>query len=125
VTVRIGPVGRPQGDAAPIKKAPAAGRAGFAEALARARQSAPELQISAHAAKRMRAHGIGLDASVRERLDAALSMARAKGIRETLVVTRNASWIVSVPNSTVITVVPRGAPQGEVFSQIDGAVILD
>jgi len=29
-----------------------------------------------------------------------------------------------VQNSAVITVVPRGAPQGDVFSQIDGAVVM-
>ena len=96
---------------------------GFEEALARAK--APELSFSVHAQKRMQTHGISMDATVRERIEAALSLARAKGVKETLVVTRDASWIVSVPNAAVITVVPRGSPQGDVFTQIDGAVILE
>ncbi len=82
------------------------------------------LQFSSHALDRMRAHGIRMDAALRQKLQAGLELARSKGINESLVVTDHVSFILSVPNSAVITMVPRGAPQGDVFTKIDGAVIV-
>jgi flagellar operon protein len=88
------------------------------------RQAPSRLRFSAHATARMQAHGIQLDREGLARLEVAVEQARAKGIRDSLIVTDSSNFIVNVPNSAVVTIVPRGAPQGDVFTQIDGAVIV-
>ncbi len=88
------------------------------------RESNNQIKFSAHAIERMRAHGIRMDAVLKQKLKEGFDLARSKGISESLVVTDDVSFIVSVPNSAVITMVPRGSPQGDVFTKIDGAVIV-
>jgi flagellar operon protein len=98
----------------------------FEQALERARNKGEKgmrLKFSAHASERMQTHGIRLDSVSRLRLESAVELARSKGIRDSLVVTDQANFIVNIPHASVITIVPRGAPQGDVFTQIDGAVI--
>ena len=96
----------------------------FEQALRQTLQPQKALRFSAHARERMQTHGIELNQEEMSRLESAVSQARSKGIRDTLVVSPSVNFIVSVQNSAVITVVPRGAPQGDVFSQIDGAVVM-
>lgn len=122
---RVGPAvaaGKPRGA---FRSKEFSDRSSFSNALATAQARERPLSFSAHAVQRMRAHGIVMDAESRRQIESALQLARTKGIRESLVVTGKVNWIISVPNSAVITAVPRGANQGDVFSQIDGAVIMD
>lgn len=96
----------------------------FAAVLEQARKRSGQVQFSAHARKRLADHGLQVDATVQQQLNRALEMARAKGIRQTLVVTAGANWVLSVPQQTVITVVPQEQPATGVFTNIDGAVLL-
>jgi flagellar operon protein len=54
----------------------------------------------------------------------ALDKAAAKGVEDTLVLTPEAALIVSVKNRTVITAMDRSNLNGNVFTNIDGAVIV-
>jgi flagellar operon protein len=54
----------------------------------------------------------------------AITKADAKGVQDTLVLTDKAALIVSVPNRTVITAMDRAQLDGNVFTNIDGAVII-
>jgi flagellar operon protein len=82
------------------------------------------LKFSAHAAQRLRDRKIGIDATTMAKVNEALDKAEAKGIEDTLVLTKDAALIVSVKNRTVITALDRNSLSGSVFTNIDGAVIV-
>jgi flagellar operon protein len=54
----------------------------------------------------------------------AVDKADAKGVEDTLVLTKDAALIVSVKNRTIITAMDRNQLTGNVFTNIDGAVIV-
>ncbi len=58
--------------------------------------------------------------SIRE----AVEKAEAKGLEDTLILTKDAALIVNVKNKTVVTAMDREALRGNVFTNIDGAVIV-
>jgi flagellar operon protein len=82
------------------------------------------IKFSAHAAQRLRERSIQLDADTLSRMSDAITKADAKGVQDTLVLTNQAALIVSVPNRTVITAMDRNNLSGNLFTNIDGAVII-
>lgn len=82
------------------------------------------LKFSAHASQRLKDRKISLDPSVMAKVSDAVDKAEAKGVEDTLVLTPDAALIVSVKNRTVITAMDRNALAGNVFTNIDGAVIV-
>lgn len=82
------------------------------------------LKFSAHASQRMQDRKISLDSQTMLRVNEAIDKAAAKGVEDTLVLTNGAAFIVNVPNRTVVTAMDRGALSGNVFTNIDGAVIV-
>lgn len=82
------------------------------------------LKFSAHASQRMNERKIQIDATTMAKVNDAIDKAAAKGVEDTLVLTGNAALIVNVPNRTVVTALDKGAMNGNVFTNIDGAVIV-
>lgn len=82
------------------------------------------LKFSAHANQRLQDRNIRLDASTMSRVNDAIDKAEAKGVEDTLVLTGDAALIVNVPNRTVVTAMDRNNLSGNVFTNIDGAVIV-
>ncbi|MGZ3687731.1 MAG: TIGR02530 family flagellar biosynthesis protein [Bdellovibrionota bacterium] len=82
------------------------------------------LKFSAHASQRLKDRKIQLDAATMQKVNDAVDKAEAKGIEDTLVLTKDAALIVSVKNRTVITAMDKSALAGNVFTNIDGAVII-
>ena len=82
------------------------------------------LKFSAHATQRLSERKIQLDGATLGRVNDALDKAAAKGVEDTLVLTPDAALIVSVKNRTVITAMDRSSLNGNVFTNIDGAVIV-
>lgn len=82
------------------------------------------IKFSAHATQRLKDRKIQFDPKMMERVNQAIDQAEAKGIEESLVLTPDAALIVSVKNRTVITAMDRASMSGNVFTNIDGAVIL-
>jgi flagellar operon protein len=82
------------------------------------------LSFSAHAQSRLMTRSIQLTGQQMERLQSGVNQAAQKGARESLVVMDNLAFIVSVPNRTVVTAVDGAAKNGNVFTQIDSAVIV-
>lgn len=83
-----------------------------------------ELKFSAHAQARMNSRNITLDARDLERLRQGVAQAAAKGSNESLVLKDNVAFVVSVKNNTVITAVDAQSMRGNVFTNIDSAVIV-
>ena len=82
------------------------------------------LKFSAHAAQRLQDRKIALDAPTMVKVNNAIDKAAAKGVDDTLILTKDAALIVSVKNRTVITAMDRASLAGNVFTNIDGAVII-
>jgi len=82
------------------------------------------LKFSAHATQRLNERKIQLDQAMLGKVNDAVDKAAAKGVEDTLVLTPDAALIVSVKNRTVITAMDRGSLTGNVFTNIDGAVIV-
>jgi flagellar operon protein len=95
----------------------------FEEKLQEAFQEGQPLKFSRHAQERLDARNIRLTPQHLERLDQAVSKARGKGARDSLVLLDDMAFVVSVRNRTVITAVDGEARQGNVFTNIDCAVI--
>ncbi len=100
-------------------------RISFREVLEqRALQGAGELKFSKHAAGRLADRNIELSAGQLERLSAGARKAGQKGIRDSLVIVDELAFIVNVPNNTVVTAMDSTATEDNVFTNINGAVIM-
>jgi flagellar operon protein len=82
-----------------------------------------ELKFSKHADDRMADRNINLTSEQMQRLEDAAKRASEKGIKESLVIVDKMAFIVNVKNNTVITAMDQLENEGNVFTNIDGAVI--
>ena len=83
-----------------------------------------ELKFSKHAISRLSTREITLDNTQMDSLKSGLEKANTKGIRESLMIMDDLAFIVNVPNSTVITAMDSTNSNEQVFTNIDGAVIV-
>jgi len=83
-----------------------------------------ELKFSKHASARLRTRDITLDHTQLDRLQDGVSRADAKGIKDSLMIMDELAFIVNVPSSTVITAMDSTESNEQVFTNIDGAVIV-
>jgi len=82
------------------------------------------LKFSAHARERIARRKIPLDANQLQRLNSAVEKAAAKGAKDSLILMDNLALIVSVKNRTVVTAIDENNIKGNVFTNIDSAVII-
>ena len=73
---------------------------------------------------RLNDRNITLSAEQNESLENAVKEADNKGVNESLVLVDDLAFIVNVPNRTVITAMEQGETNSNVFTNIDGAVIM-
>lgn len=85
---------------------------------------AQELKFSKHAANRLLDRNISLSEDQLQKLNDATSKAGEKGIKESLVLMDSLAFVVNVPNNTVITALDKSETNLNVFTNIDGAVII-
>lgn len=83
-----------------------------------------ELKFSKHAAMRLADRNINLSQEQSERLESGVVKANQKGIRESLVIVDSLAFIVNVPNRTVVTALDQTDASDNIFTNIDGAVII-
>ena len=83
-----------------------------------------ELHFSKHAANRMADRSITLSDNQLNRLTEGAKKAGEKGIRESLVMVDQLAFIINVPNNTVITAMDQRETNENIFTNIDGAVII-
>ncbi len=86
--------------------------------------AASELRFSKHAASRLESRNISLTAEQSARLESGVERAEAKGINESLVLIDSLAFIVNVPNRTVVTAMDQNDTKSNIFTNIDGAVIM-
>lgn len=83
-----------------------------------------ELKFSKHASMRLSERDITLTESQSARLENGVDAASKKGINDSLVLVDNLAFIVNVPNKTVVTAMDQTETDSNVFTNIDGAVIM-
>lgn len=121
----------PQPIQAPRRPDPAAPQGGkqvggntpFAKALDEKLAGQP-VKLSQHAQERLRSRGITLSESQMQELAGAVDSVAQKGGKDSLVMLGDAALVVSVKNRTVVTAMDRQSMKGNVFTNIDSAVIL-
>lgn len=91
---------------------------------AKGAESTGEVKFSKHAANRLAERNIELTDIQMERLQEGTAKAGAKGINESLVLVDQLAFIVNIPNQTVVTAMNRTETDENVFTNIDGAVII-
>ena len=97
----------------------------FQEILENSRARAQgQVRFSKHAAGRLADRNIELTTGQMERLQEGAQKAQMKGIRESLVIVDQLAFIVNIPNNTVVTAMNQQDSAENVFTNIDGAVII-
>lgn len=82
------------------------------------------VSFSKHAAQRAAQRSIDLSADNIARLNAGVRLAEEKGLGDTLILVDKTAFVVNVPNNLVITAVHGTDLDGNVFTNIDGTVIM-
>lgn len=82
------------------------------------------VNFSKHAMNRVLQRNIDLSDENLSRLNEGIRLAGEKGLDDTLILIDSAAYIVSVKNNMVITTVANEELQGNVFTNIDGTVVI-
>jgi flagellar operon protein len=82
-----------------------------------------EVRFSKHATARMQSRGIELSPDSMGRQKQAVYQAQAKGCRDSLVLLDSNAMVVSVKDNTVVTVADKEQLKGNIFTNIDSAII--
>ncbi len=83
------------------------------------------LKVSKHAEKRLQERNINVQESTWIKLSERMAEARKRGIQDSLVVLKDAALIVSAQNNTVITAMDRREAQSQIFTNINGTILID
>lgn len=87
-------------------------------------QATEPVKFSKHAANRLSDRNIELTDEQMERLNDGTKKAGAKGIKDSLVLVDQLAFIVNTKNNTVITAMEQTETDENIFTNIDGAVII-
>jgi len=82
------------------------------------------LKFSKHASFRMSDRGIAMTDDQMNRLNDGAKKAAEKGIKDSLVLIDDMAFIVNIPNRTVVTAMDSTETVENVFTHINGAVIM-
>jgi flagellar operon protein len=83
------------------------------------------LKISKHAQQRLQERNIHIDEQQWAAIQEKVLEAKQKGVRDSLVLTNKAALIINTVNQTVITAMNREEAQTQLFTNINGAIILE
>lgn len=91
---------------------------------ARGTQAAEAVKFSKHATNRLSDRKIELTDEQLERLNDGTKKAGAKGIKDSLVLVDQLAFIVNTKSNTVITAMDQTEADENIYTNIDGAVII-
>ncbi|ADU30752.1 TIGR02530 family flagellar biosynthesis protein [Evansella cellulosilytica] len=83
------------------------------------------LKISKHAEKRLQERGIQIPSEKWDEIHSKVMEAQTKGVNDSLVLTNDIALVVSAKNETVITAMDRSEAQSQIFTNINGAILMD
>lgn len=80
--------------------------------------------FSRHALDRVAQRNVDVSSERLERLNEGIRLAEEKGLKDPLILMDSTAFVVSVKNNRVITVVQDESLKGNVFTNIDGTVMI-
>ena len=115
----VQPVGKPR---QPTKSQPTrpVGETAFSKVL----DQTQGVKFSQHAQDRLKARNISFSNDQLKQLEGAVNSVAQKGGKDSLVMMGDAALVVSVKNRTVVTAMDRSQMKGNVFTNIDSAVVI-
>jgi flagellar operon protein len=84
-----------------------------------------QLIISKHAKQRLEQRGIQIEENKWQQISEKVIEAKKLGVKESLVLLDEAALIVSVKNQTVITAMDRKEAMSQIFTNINGTIVMD
>lgn len=81
-----------------------------------------KVKFSNHALKRLDSRNIQLNDNEINKIQNAVQKAESKGSKDSLVMMNNTAYIVNIPNRTVVTALPMGDSNENIFTNIDSVV---
>lgn len=97
----------------------------FSFHLQQAIQTTSKLTISKHAKERLQQRDIHISESRWESIQQKVDEAKKMGIKDSLVLLNDAALIVSAKNNTVITAMDRKEATTQIFTNINGTIVLE
>jgi flagellar operon protein len=97
----------------------------FSAQLQAAAQSNSKLTVSKHAQERLMQRNIKITNENWQKIETKITEAKKLGITDSLVLLPNAALIVSAKNQTVITALDRKEAVSQIFTNINGTIILE
>lgn len=97
---------------------------GFDSVLKQKLAENDEIKFSKHAELRLQSRNINLTQAQKDKIKDAVTKAESKGVKDSLVLMDNLAFVVNVKNRTVITAANSNELKENVFTNIDGAVIV-
>lgn len=86
--------------------------------------SKSEVKISTHALKRLKERKLNMDNKEFNKIKKAIKELRAKGGKDSLVITDKAAYIIDVKNNTVVTAIDKGSINNNIFTKIDSVKVI-
>ena len=96
----------------------------FNEVLEKVNLNKTNLKFSKHAVERLNERHINLTKQQMIKLNNAVNKAKTKGVNEALILMDETAFIASIKNNTIITTASKEQLKENVFTNIDGAVII-
>ncbi|MBU5267794.1 TIGR02530 family flagellar biosynthesis protein [Virgibacillus proomii] len=97
----------------------------FKDILVQEQLEQRQLKISKHAVARIQERKIEINAKQWQRIEAKLSEAKRKGINDSLVLLSDAALLVNARNNTVVTAMDRNEAEDRIFTNINGAILIN
>ncbi|MGE7601788.1 TIGR02530 family flagellar biosynthesis protein [Peribacillus sp. NPDC097675] len=115
--------------ATPLMKSPLrqrqATQQGFQQHFQTAVTTVEKMTISKHAQMRIDQRKIEINPQMWSRIADKANEAKKMGVTESLIITDNAALVVSTKNNKVITVMDRDEATSQIFTNINGTILLD
>lgn len=97
---------------------------GFGSILQNEISKQTEVKFSKHALERLQERNINLTKDDISKINDAVNKASEKGVKEALIILGNTALVTSIMNKTVITAATEETLKNNVFTNIDGAIII-
>ena len=97
---------------------------GFESVLQQQIYKQTEVKFSKHALERLQSRNIKLSSEDISKINDAVNKAAEKGVKEALIIMGSTALVTSIKNKTVITAATEENLKSNVFTNIDGAIII-
>lgn len=100
------------------------GNSDFAKIFNKVLENNEKLTFSKHALQRINQRNIEISQKLISSINTAVERAKSKGIKDALILSNKTAFIVNIPSSTVVTAMSGSEMSDNIFTNIDGAVLI-